>query len=114
MCHALRGARADWPGIRCCRPITVLLRQPGARNQITTSAEEGLFHYAPFKNESCPTWTEAESRFIYGAWNVYRVDAGNPHFGSGTSVEQAPAQVPVLPVTPHHRRCDRAVVIAPL
>ena len=43
-----------------------------------------MFHYAPFRNESCPTWAEAESRFVYGAWNVYRVDAGNPHFGPGT------------------------------
>jgi hypothetical protein len=45
-------------------------------------AEEGLFHYPAFKNASCPTFREATDRFIYIAWNVYRVDAGNPHFGN--------------------------------
>lgn len=45
-------------------------------------AEEGLFHYPGFANASCPTYAEATDRFIYGAWNVYRIDAGNPHFGS--------------------------------
>ena len=47
-----------------------------------TLPAQGLFHYPGFVNSTCPTYAEATDRFIYGAWNVYRVDAGNPHFGS--------------------------------
>jgi hypothetical protein len=39
-------------------------------NIVTTSAEEGLFHFPPFANATCPTFSEASDRIIYGAWNV--------------------------------------------
>ena len=51
-----------------------------------TTAEQDLFHFPPFRNASCPTWEEASDRFVYGAWNVYRVDGGNPNFGSVSAV----------------------------
>lgn len=59
---------------------------PCSNQTITISAEDGLFHYAPFKKQGCPTWAEAQDRFIYGAWNVYRVDAGNPNFGTVSAI----------------------------
>ena len=48
--------------------------------------EEELFGFPPFADPSSPTYLEAADRLVYGALNLWKVDGGNPHFGSVSTV----------------------------
>lgn len=73
--------------------------QSGVGN-MQAHAEEHLFGFAPFANESAPTWVEASQRPIYIAFNLLRVSLGNPIFGAISFVFKPAAVKPMTFIAP--------------